>query len=611
MNWLELAVAAPFVGFVLLAVLRDGLLKPKCAGALGSFAILVSAFACFMSALEFNGQPQGLTIWQWFAVGNFQADFGFYYDGLTLTMTSIITGVGFLIHLFSTWYMKNEEGMARFFSYMNLFVGFMLILVLADNYLLLYLGWEGVGLCSYLLIGFYYKERKNGAAAIKAFTITRIGDVFLAIGLFLIYYNTGTLNIQAVNQNVTEFFVAGALLVNVTTAMLMLGAFGKSAQLPLQTWLADAMAGPTPISALIHAATMVTAGVYLIARNHELFEAAPAILYCVGVVGTLTLLLAGFVALRQYDIKKILAYSTMSQLGYMFLALGIGAYDASIRHLMVHAFFKALLFLSAGAVIIALHHEQDIRKMGGLWKKIPFVYVCFACGAMALAALPWISAGFYTKDDILWKAFATGNTGFFIAGLVGAITTVLYTFRVFYITFHGPEHGKVHAIKGVNYQLPLLVLALLSTFLGGLIYPPLARVFPKFAISETMESYHHAIEALTIICTLFALVVAIWWFTRKDRVPEMTGINRTFGEKTLANAFGFDLFYHFIFVRPFLWTAHLLRRDPIARLWNGLISVCNHLFTFNKKLQTGYIRSYAMSFAAGLFIILFILIFVN
>lgn len=610
MSWLELAVAAPFIGFVVLAVLRDGHLKGSYSGMIGTIAIFISALACFIAAFEYTGAPETLTIWQWFAVDHFSADFGFYYDGLTLTMTCIITGVGLLIHLFSTWYMQGEEGIARFFSYMNLFVGFMLLLVLADNYLLLYLGWEGVGLCSYLLIGFYFKERKNGAAAIKAFTVTRIGDVFLAIGLFLIYYHTGTLNIQEVNAQASFYFIAGSLIINLITAMLMLGAFGKSAQLPLQTWLADAMAGPTPISALIHAATMVTAGVYLIARNHVLFEMAPAILYCVGAVGAITLLLAGFTALRQYDIKKILAYSTMSQLGYMFLALGIGAYDASIRHLMIHAFFKALLFLSAGAVIIAMHHEQDIRKMGGLYKKIPFVYVCFLAGAAALAALPWISAGFYSKDDILWLAFATGNTGFFIAGLIGAITTVLYTFRVFYITFHGPEHGHAVKIKGLNYQIPLFILAILSTFIGALICPPLEKVFAHLEVANQMQ-YHHAIEWLMIICTLLSLGIAIWWFTKKDRVLEMSGINRTFGEKTLATAFGFDLLYHFLFVRPFLSLTHWLRFDPIASLWLYLASVCSQLFTFNKKLQTGSTRHYAISFAFGLFVILFILIFVN
>lgn len=357
----------------------------------------------------------------------------------------------------------------------------MLFLVLGNDLLFVYLGWEGVGLCSYLLIGFYYQQSKNGAAAMKAFIVTRVGDVFLAIGLFILYQQLGTLNIQTILTLAPEKMAAGSWPVTLAALMLLGGAVGKSAQLPLQTWLADAMAGPTPVSALIHAATMVTAGVYLIARTHVIFTLAPDVLYLVGFIGAVTLLLSGFAALVQTDIKRILAYSTMSQIGYMFLALGVSAWDAAIFHLMTHAFFKALLFLSAGAVIVACHHEQNIFRMGGLRKSLPLVYVCFLIGGGALAALPFITAGFYSKDEILWQALASGHPELLAAGLVGAVLTSIYTFRLIFVVFHGPVQTQAHAGHGLAYSVPLVVLALLSTFIGALIVPPLHGVLPAGA----------------------------------------------------------------------------------------------------------------------------------
>ncbi|MHC5790017.1 NADH-quinone oxidoreductase subunit L, partial [Pseudomonas idahonensis] len=340
------------------------------------------------------------------SVGDFNVGVTLVLDGLSLTMLSVVTGVGFLIHMYASWYMRGEEGYSRFFAYTNLFIASMVILVLADNLLLMYLGWEGVGLCSYLLIGFYYKDPANGAAAMKAFIVTRVGDVFLAIALFILYHELGTLNIRELMVLAPQKLAVGDTALTWATLMLLGGAVGKSAQLPLQTWLADAMAGPTPVSALIHAATMVTAGVYLIARMHGLFLMTPEVLNLVGIIGGVTLLLAGFAALVQTDIKRVLAYSTMSQIGYMFLALGVQAWDAAIFHLMTHAFFKALLFLSSGSVILACHHEQNIFKMGGLRKSIPLVYVCFLVGGAALSALPIVTAGFFSKDEILAGAMA-------------------------------------------------------------------------------------------------------------------------------------------------------------------------------------------------------------
>ncbi len=334
--------------------------------------------------------------------------------------------------------MRGDDGYARFFSYMNLFVASMLFLVLADDLLFLYFGWEGVGLCSYLLIGFWYKDPANGAAARKAFVVTRVGDTLMLLGLFLLYRQFDTLNIDTILDASAGVWAVGDPVATLACLLLLGGAVGKSAQLPLQTWLPDAMAGPTPVSALIHAATMVTAGVYLIARTHPLFALSPFALECVAVVGAVTLLLAGFTALMQTDIKRILAYSTMSQIGYMFLAEGVGAYDSAMFHLMTHAFFKALLFLSAGSVILALHHEQDIFKMGGLRRRLPFVFASMLVGTLALTAFPF-TAGYFSKDEILHHVYSSGHHGLWLAGLLGAFLTSLYSFRLIFIVFFGPE----------------------------------------------------------------------------------------------------------------------------------------------------------------------------
>ena len=427
MNLLFLTCVFPLLGWFLLAFSR-GRFSENLSALIGVGSVGLSALTAAWVIVQFNFNPpeNGVftqVLWQWMSVASFAPSFTLYLDGLSLTMLGVVTGVGFLIHLFASWYMRGEEGYSRFFAYTNLFIFSMLLLVLGDNLLVLYFGWEGVGLCSYLLIGFYFKHTANGNAALKAFIVTRIGDVFMAIGLFILFLHLGTLNIQELMVLAPQKYVEGDSWLWIATLMLLGGAVGKSAQLPLQTWLADAMAGPTPVSALIHAATMVTAGVYLIARTHGLFLLTPEILELVGIVGGVTLVLAGFAALVQTDIKRILAYSTMSQIGYMFLALGVGAWDAAIFHLMTHAFFKALLFLASGAVINACHHEQNIFKMGGLWKKLPLAYASFIVGGAALAALPLITAGFYSKDEILWEAFASGHQWLLYAGLAGTFLT--------------------------------------------------------------------------------------------------------------------------------------------------------------------------------------------
>ena len=610
MSLLFLTCLFPFAGFLLLAF-SAGRLSENRAALIGVGSIGLSALTTLFVGLQFLQQGAAntfsQTLWQWINTLDLKVGLVLHLDGLSLTMLGVVTGVGFLIHLFASWYMRGEEGYSRFFAYTNLFITSMLFLVLADNLMFVYLGWEGVGLCSYLLIGFYYKDRNNIAAAMKAFIVTRVGDVFLAIGLFVLYRELGTLNIADILTLAPQKLTAGDATIEFATLMLLGGAVGKSAQLPLQTWLADAMAGPTPVSALIHAATMVTAGVYLIARMHGLFLMAPDILHLVGVVGAITLLLSGFAALVQTDIKRILAYSTMSQIGYMFLALGVGAWGGAIFHLMTHAFFKALLFLSAGSVILACHHEQNIFKMGGLRKSIPLVYAAFLIGGSALAALPFVTAGFFSKDEILFAAYQGGYSGLLLSGLAGAFLTSLYTFRLIFIVFHGDSKLNVHPGHGISHHLPLLVLMLLSTFVGALITPPLTSVFPPFSESHDGKVM---IELLSAAIAVSGIALAAFLFLGKHKaITQLAG--SSLGQplcKLWFNAWGFDWLYHTLFVVPYQWLAQLLQRDPLDRLITlcaPLIGILNRISTL---MVTGNLRWYAASMSLGSLVILTLLL---
>lgn len=611
---LGFAVMFPLLGFLILATARDKLGQGQ-ATMVGVGSMALSFLAFCMTAIDFfaqNATPMVIELWTWMQIGDFAPKFAFAVDGLSLTMAGIITGVGFLIHLFASWYMNGEEGFARFFSYLNLFVASMLILVLADNLLLMYLGWEGVGICSYLLIGFYYQNRANGRAAIKAFTVTRVGDVFLAIGLFLLYVVFGTLDIATINQKALSTFMPNDGLLMLAVMMLIGGAFGKSAQLPLHTWLADAMAGPTPVSALIHAATMVTAGVYLIARMHPLFVLTPDILlYWVGGVGAISMLVASFCALAQTDIKRILAYSTMSQLGYMFIALGVGAWQVAVFHLMTHAFFKALLFLASGAVIVATHHEQNIFKMGGLAKKIPLVFWSFVVGGGALVALPFVTVGFYSKEAILWESYATGHKGLFWMGVFGAFLTSIYTYRLIYWVFFGEQKTKAHKISGISYALPLAVLLVLSTGLGALIHPPLANVLPV-SVGEQLTQVgqahgKHTAEIIAVGAGLLGLAVGAMLFSiNKGRLLHRFK-QTSFGSGVIYwcyHGLGFDALYDWLFVKPFLWIARLSKNDPVDKLWYALPKLTQLGNKILIKTQTGLLRSHVLSFGFGLVLVL-------
>jgi NADH-quinone oxidoreductase subunit L len=544
------------------------------------------------------------------------------FDALSLVMTLVVTVVGFLIHLYSSEFMSDEEGYSRFFAYMNLFVGSMLTLVLADNLLLLYLGWEGVGLCSYLLIGFWYKDPANGRAARKAFIVTRIGDTAMALGLFLLFTNLGTFNIRDLMQNASNQWAVGSASATLAAALLLGGALGKSAQLPLQVWLPDAMAGPTPVSALIHAATMVTAGVYLIARTHILFELAPVVQTAVAVIGAATLLLAGCSALVQRDIKRVLAYSTISQIGYMFLALGVGAWSAAIFHLMTHAFFKALLFLGAGVVILAQHHEHDMFKMGGLRKELPVTFWTFLIGSASLSALPLVTAGFYSKDLILWQTWSSppGGAALWMAGLIGAFITSIYAFRMVFVTFFGVSKMDISYRPRLRITLPLIVLAFLS-LAGGFVELPetlgslhlfsdlLKTVFSDKGV-EHIAGKEGLFQIVASIVSLAGIFVAVLFYLLQpgqlQKISETAIVGSV--KRFWIAGWDFDALYDQLFIRPFLTLARVLKNDFVDSVYNGIGSLSRSVNGILSKTQNGNIRWYATGMALGAVVFLGIIL---
>lgn len=614
----------PLLGFLVLVLAGSRLSRVETAcvgvGSIGlSAAVTVIVGLSFMAAPPAGGHFTQ-TLWVWLDVAGFRPAFALYLDALSLAMIFVVTFVGFLIHLYSVEYMMDEEeGYSRFFAYMNLFVCAMLTLLLADNLMLLLLGWEGVGLCSYLLIGFFYKDEANGQAASKAFIVTRVGDTAMLMALFLLFAELGTLDIQDLLQRASQQFQPGSALA-VTVALLLLGgAVGKSAQLPLQTWLPDAMAGPTPVSALIHAATMVTAGVYLIARTHVLFVLAPVVLTAVAVIGTLTLLMAGFAALVQHDIKRVLAYSTISQIGYMFLALGVGAWSAALFHFMIHAFFKALLFLGAGAVIKSLHHEQDMYRMGGLRRLMPFTFWCFLIGAGALAAIPVVTAGFYSKDLIIWNAYNSNIGSFWLwaGALAGALLTSIYTFRMVFLTFYREATEAVKRILPIHQpgpcvRIPLGVLAILSVVAGVIELPHTMGNLTLFSgfLNTVLPEYHgaHASYSAELAFELLAGTVSlggiylVWVLVMgpartMERIAALSWAPRV--ERLWFSGWGFDTLYNVLFVRPYLWCARVNRGDYIDGVYRGAAFVAEMLHFVVSLTQTGAVRWYATGIAVG------------
>ena len=589
-------------------MLTMGKLPKKIAALLGAGSVGLSAICVALITQEFlaTQQVMKLSLWTWMSVANFSPGFAFYVDGLTVVMMSVITGVGFLIHLYSVEFMWEDESFSRYFAYMNLFVGAMLLLVMADNLLLLYLGWEGVGVCSYLLVGFWYQDANNGKAARKAFVVTRVGDAAMALGLFLLFAELGTLDIQELLLAANIKWQLGDMMPTIATALLLGGAVGKSAQLPLHTWLPDAMAGPTPVSALIHAATMVTAGVYLIARTYGIFLLAPDTLQAVALVGLLTLLIAAFTALAQHDIKRILAYSTISQIGYMFLALGVTAFSSAIFHLMTHAFFKALLFLAAGAVIHCLHHEHNIFNMGGLRKKLPVVFWSFLIGSAALAALPFTS-GFYSKDPILLFAWEQAHIGpwLWAGGLLGALLTAIYSFRLVFIVFFGEAKTQPDKQPGWKMARPLAILIVFS-IIGGWISQPLANVFPVKTHGEISNTVHIISIAVPIIGVALAYAI---FLGKQLSVSTMTesSLGRSL-HSFWHNGWRFDALYQLIWVSPYQFVARWWRNEPIDYLYNGIIFINRWLHKLLSQLQNGELRWYATSMVFGAVLLVLIML---
>jgi NADH-quinone oxidoreductase subunit L len=621
----------PLLGFLIVALntrrLTEGVTGfITCGSVLLSFIMAVLLFGQLL-ALPEGERAFNVTLYNWIAAGNFSASISFLVDPLSSLFLLIITGVGFLIHVYSIGYMHGDNGYNRFFSYLNLFVFFMLLLVMGSNYLLMFVGWEGVGLCSYLLIGFWFKNQNYNDAANKAFIMNRIGDLGMLIGIVLIIVNFGSIAYAEVFPKAGDVWENNHSIITVITMLLFVGAMGKSAQIPLYTWLPDAMAGPTPVSALIHAATMVTAGIYMIARNNILYTLSPYTQELVMIVGLATAIFAATIAIKQNDIKKVLAYSTVSQLGLMFVALGLGAFTSGIFHMATHAFFKALLFLGAGSVIHALHNEQDIRNMGGLKKYLPITYITFLIGVLAISGIPPF-AGFFSKDEILANAFMSNKVVWGLA-VFASLLTAFYMFRLFFLTFFGKERASHEKMAHIHESpksitIPLSVLAVLS-LVGGFMGVPEALggshwlnnyLAPVFAASKELTEGHHehlshsteyALMAGIVGATIILIVIAYLRYVKSNHVPvadeQMGGVQRT-----LANKYYVDEIYDAIIVKPLHWISGVfdavIEKMGIDKLVNTLGNSVVWSSRTARLLQTGSIGYYIFIMVLGIVLIL-------
>jgi NADH-quinone oxidoreductase subunit L len=620
--------------FPLLGVLINGFfgrkLGKKVVGIVGPAAVglaFLAACGMFIGVVQSHHAVVN-TLYSWITVGDFDVSLALRADPLSSLMTLVVSGVGFLIHVYSVGYMAEDERFTRFFTYLNLFAFSMLLLVLGNNFLVLFVGWELVGLCSYLLIGFWFEREAPADAGKKAFLVTRIGDFGFALGVMLIFVTFGTLNFDQVFEHAPEVLAVGSTVATAITLLLFMGAVGKSAQIPLYVWLPDAMEGPTPVSALIHAATMVTAGIYMVARTHVLFELAPLSMSVVAWIGVLTAFFAATMALVQNDLKRILAYSTISQLGYMFVGVGVGAYGAGIFHLTTHAFFKALLFLSAGSVMHALSGELNIQKMGGLKDKIPWTYRTFLVGALALSGFPFFS-GFFSKDEILWKAYENAGLALWLVGIVTAFMTAFYSFRAVFVPFWGPSRLD----KKVAYHIhesprvmivPLVILAVLA-FLGG--YMGLPHFLGGSAVEGFLspvfaEGAHHAAEAganaanvglevaflgISVVVALAGIGLAYFMYVARPTLP--VNLAKSLGPlyTLLSNKYYIDEIYMAVVVNPLKGLASWLARVFDARGIDGLVNGIAAFFGWSgqttRKVQTGSVRNYALSILLGVVVL--------
>jgi NADH-quinone oxidoreductase subunit L len=641
-EYLWLIPGLPLLGFLVNGLLArplgKGFVSLVGPGAVGaSFVLSVLAFLEMLAA---PGHVLTQHAFDWIAAGEFYVAVDFTVDRLSGLYILIVTGVGFLIHLYSVGYMGDEEDYAywRFFAYLNLFVFFMLLLVLGSNMLLLFVGWEGVGLCSYLLIGYYFKKDSAAKAAKKAFVVNRIGDFGYLVATLLIFTTFGTLDIAAVNGEAANTLPVAGTLVTAITLLLFLACTGKSAQIPLYVWLPDAMEGPTPVSALIHAATMVTAGLYVVARFSALFVLAPSTMAVVAIVGAATAFFAATMGLAQNDIKRVLAYSTVSQLGYMFMAMGVGAFMVGIFHVMTHAFFKALLFLGSGSVIHAMHHEQDMQRMGGLIRKMPITGWTFVVGALAISGFPLLFAGFFSKDEILWQAYASplGHPLLWAIGAVTAVMTAFYMFRAVALTFFGKSRVDPHLEHHVHESpwtitLPLSVLALLSIVggwvgiphvLGGPVHLPnvLEHYFDGFFATVPAEAAHHAVseELLLMGASTVAALIAMWGaytlFSRylaaagqwRDRVRPLYTL--------LSHKYWIDELYDAAIVRPIHWLSdtvlwRIVDVRLIDALVNGVAYSARNIGGALRLTQNGVAPNYAVGVVLGAVAIFWWLLF--
>ncbi|TWR29736.1 NADH-quinone oxidoreductase subunit L [Mucilaginibacter pallidiroseus] len=616
----------PLAGFIINGLGRNTLSKGVI-GAIGSVLVLV-AFGLSVSAffqIKSTGVPINVTVFDWIAVGDFKIPFAFLIDQLSSIMLLVITGVGFLIHLYSIGYMHDDAGFGKFFAYLNLFVFFMLLLVMGSNYVVMFIGWEGVGLCSYLLIGFWYSNPSYADAAKKAFIMNRIGDLGFLLGIFLIVNTFGSVAYGDIFPKAASMGANGAPFVLITI-LLFVGAVGKSAQLPLFTWLPDAMAGPTPVSALIHAATMVTAGIYMIARSNILFTLAPDTMEVVAIVGLATAAFAALIALTQTDIKKVLAYSTVSQLGYMFLGLGVGAYTGAFFHVLTHAFFKALLFLGAGSVIHAMSGEQDMRKMGGLKGNIKVTFITMLIGTIAIAGIPPFS-GFFSKDEILAAAFAH-STVFYVVGVITAGLTSFYMFRLMYLTFWGKfrgTHEQEHHLheSPANMTIPLIILAILSAIAGAIGVPAVlgghhelgAYLSPVFEASHKVLGEHelsHNTEWIlmgtSVAIALAAMAYAYSKYGKGANIPVADTEERTALTNLSYNKFYVDELYDTIIRKPLdamsVFFYKVVDKSGIDAFVNGLGKGSVETSKGLRLLQTGNVGFYIFMMVIGIVAIL-------
>ena len=620
-----LVPAFPLLGFLITGLAKNRLKNNQAgiiASTLVSFSFITAVFLFF--SLRSSGQDSvTVTLFNWISAGDMKIPFAFLIDHLSITMMLIVTGVGALIHIYSIGYMHDDERVNSFFAQMNLFTFSMLLLVMGANYLILFIGWEGVGFCSYLLIGFWFKNPAFNYAARKAFVMNRIGDLGFILGIILLFFTFKSVSFTEVFAQAGTL-QAGAPLITLITILLLVGAVGKSAQIPLYTWLPDAMAGPTPVSALIHAATMVTAGIYMIARSSILYNLAPITLNIMIGLGLATAIFAAVIGLRQNDIKKVLAYSTVSQLGYMFLALGLGAYSSAVFHLTTHAFFKALLFLGAGSIIHAMGGEQDIRKMGGLRKKMPVTYFTFLAATLAISGIPPFS-GFFSKDLILTKAFEN-NPVLYVLALGGALITCFYMFRLLYLVFFGDQRlSSAHPHESPRVMtIPLIILSILSVFGGFLNIPELfggksglGEFLHSAIISKVTEELAGSTEIGLIISSLALLgliiLLAYRTYVKKAIIPAEDSKSLSSFSKAITNKFYIDEIYTALFERPFGFLSDFffynVENKVLDAAVDGIGTATSRLGGLARKLQAGNMSFYLFAMVGGILLfIIFILI---